>query len=70
MLTQTTTVKVVNGKVTVEVDTKELADTVLTVVAVVADHVEDIKNAALVSVDNVQAQVVATLLVQILTVRT
>jgi hypothetical protein len=65
-----TLVKTVDGKVAVEVDTKEIKGALLNVVAVVASHVGTIKEAAVLSVDNVQTQVVAGLLVQIITVHT
>jgi len=59
-------VKCVAGKISVEVDIGEVKTAILTVVAVVASHVDDIKKAALLSVDNIQAHIIATLLLQIL----
>jgi hypothetical protein len=59
-------VQVVDGKVAVEVNTKELKVAILNVLAVVASHVENIKQGAIASVNNVQAEVVGNLLVQII----
>lgn len=55
--------KTVDGKVAVEVDIKEIKVALLNVVAVVASHVGTMKEAAVLSVDNIETQVVAGLVV-------
>jgi len=62
-------VQVVDGKIKVEVDTNELKDALTNVVAVVTSHVEDIKDAAVLSVGNIETLVVGEILVDIITVR-
>jgi len=61
-------VNAVNGKVSAEVDTKEIKSSILNVVAVVASFTGKIQKSATESVENVQAQVVAKLLYQIIAV--